>query len=195
MKRSTLYIIGITFLKISFAIQVILLMLNLANLYAPLFTRKFSWAQVFKDNIIYTYYVTVGTCATQFFMIWLLSLQNASNSGGKVICLLLVFAFLVYNNWYLVDIIKYKVALQPTDILRLAEFGIMFLILVAILTNSKILGTICAVFIIALTIYILSVLSKLIDVISKPLAIGVMLAEALYGLGIALCLFSIEKKV
>ena len=188
---------GIVLLKISFALQVILLLLNYSNLFAPFFSSSSlpSWLQSFKDNIAYITYISVGSCATQFFLIRLFTLQHSEHGGGKIVYLLLCLAAVVYDNWYLISALKAGMVFQTADIAHFCFFILSILILIAILTNSKTLGIICGIGALAMTGYNISVISRLIGTVSMPLVAGIFACEILYGAGLALCLFGIRKTV
>ena len=59
--------------------------------------------------------------------------------------------------------------------------------------NNHILGIVCGIGAILMTIYNLWVISKLSSIVSISIIIGICLCEILYGIGLALCLFGIRK--
>lgn len=188
--------VGIVFLKVSFVLQVILLLLSYSNFFTSIFesSSSLSWLQSFSDTIIYAAYISIGSCATQFFLIRLFTIQFSGNSRNNLIYLLGCLVSAVYNNWYLIEALQKGVPFGTADIAHLAfDLVLVVLILIAIMTNSHALGVICATGALAMTGYNIMVLSKLIGTVSMPLVTGILVCEILYGVGLALCLFGIRK--
>ena len=144
----------------------------------------------------YAAYISVGSCATQFFLIRLFSLQASGKSSVKIPYLILILAVTIYDNWYLLDALRRGLPFAIGDIAHLVfDLLLTVLILIAIMINSHVLGVFCGLGALAMTAYNIWLIMHLNGTISNALAMGITLCEALYGIGLALCLFGIRKPV
>ena len=187
---------GIVFLKISFALQIILLILSYTNFFRSIIkpTSSLSWLTSFADTMTYVTYISIGSCATQFFLIRLFTIQFSGQSGGKIIYLLGCLAAVIYDNWYLIEALQKGLKFGTADYAHLG-FNLILtcLILIAIMTSSHTLGVICGIGAFAMAAYNIWVVSQLIGIISTPMVACISACEVLYGIGLALCLFGIHK--
>lgn len=187
--------IGIVFLKISFVLQIVLLILNYTNFFGSVFrsSSSLSWLNSFIDTTAYATYISVGSCATQFFLIRLFTLQFSGESRGSIKYLLGCLAAVIYDNWYLIDALWKGLTFGTADIAHFG-FGLVLtsLILIAIMTNSHVLGTICAIGAIGMGVYNVWVVIQLIGIISDLMVVCISVCEVLYSVGLALCLFGIR---
>lgn len=189
--------LGILFLRLSFALQVLLLIASYTNLFSSL-TGSPSlrrWASSFADTAVFSVYISVGSCATQFFLIRLFRLRFSESKDGMAFYLICCAACVIYNNWYLVRALLEGLRFGPADVAHFAfDLVLSLLVLAAVMSGSHVLSVFCAAGCLAMTAYnILVILAATRGVVSVPVLAGMIACETLYGAGLAFCLFGIRK--
>ena len=188
--------IGKVLLVISFVLQLIFLVLSYSNYFSSIaqVDSTFSWLSSFTDTMAYATYITFGSCATQFFLIRLFSIQSSGQSSSKYPYFFFCLAVTIFDNWYLIDALIKRESLNSADTAHLAfDLILTILILIAIMANSRFLGTLCALGAVAMTVYNVRVLGNLNYIVSKPVVTAMVICEVLYGLGLTFCLLGIRK--
>ena len=194
-KTSILHKVGKFLLIVSFVLQLLLLAVQYTGFFATLArsSGSLSWLTSFKDTIGVAAYIGWGSCATQFFLIRLFTMQQRGESSTRNSYLLLCVASCIYHHWYLIRALFKGYSFGFGDIASLVfGLGLTLMILVAIMLNHRLLGLICAIIALAQAGWDIYALSSLYRLMSAAPVTIILICELLYDLGLCFCCAGIK---
>ena len=150
----------------------------------------------FIDIITLEMYMIVGSVAAPILFIDLFSRQARGNMAGVTRSALLILAIMVYEHWSVIqNIIAGQPLTQPVFIEIFMDLILPVIMVLSILTSFRPLAIISAIAAIAITLYNLSILGELNQVLGQESVAIVFVSETLYGLGLFFGLIGIKKVI
>ena len=150
----------------------------------------------FIDIFTLEMYMIVGSVAAPILFVDLFSRQARGNMAGVIRSSLLILAIMVYEHWSAIqNIIAGQPLTQPVFIEILMDLILPVIMVLSILTSFRPFAIISAIAALAITLYNLSILGELNQVLGQESVAIVFVSETLYGLGLFFGLIGIKKVI